>query len=90
VEKHGRAVQESLRHHAKVGACFSKGDWQQDIHAVAVPMRLEVDSETLVFTCGVPAVLSGHGALEDEAPALQRMVRSVESAYLARRENAAQ
>ncbi|WP_218509094.1 IclR family transcriptional regulator [Variovorax sp. dw_308] len=84
---HGRAVQDSLRRFADAGACFSKGDWQQDIHAVAVPMRLEVDSETLVFTCGVPAVLSGRRMLEDEvAPALQRLVREVESAWLAHHE----
>lgn len=83
-KKHGRAVQASLRNFAKAGACFSKGDWQHDIHAVAAPMGLVVDGETLVFTCGVPAVVLGRRTLEDDvAPALLHMVREVERAYLA-------
>lgn len=83
-KQHGRTVQESLRNYAAVGACFSRGDWQQDIHAVAVPMQRIVDGETLVFNCGVPAVLLGQGTLEtDLAPRLLGMVRAVERAYLA-------
>jgi DNA-binding IclR family transcriptional regulator len=83
-QKHGRAVQAALRSFSKVGVCFSQGDWQHDIHAVAAPMRLAVDGETLVFTCGVPAVVLGLRTLEDDvAPALLHMVREVERAYLA-------
>lgn len=83
-KQNGRAVQESLRHYGAVGACFTRGDWQQDVHAVAVPMQLIVDDETLVFNCGVPAILLGRRTLEtDVAPKLLAMVRDVESAYLA-------
>lgn len=86
-KQHGRAVQESLRNYGVVGACFSRGDWQQDVHAVAVPMQLMVDGETLVFNCGVPAVLLGQRTLAtDVAPRLLDMVRDVERAYLAQQD----
>lgn len=83
-KQYGHIVQESLHNYAAVGACFSRGDWQKDVHAVAVPMQLIVDGETLVFNCGVPAVRLGKRTLEtDLAPRLLDMVRNVERAYLA-------
>ncbi|MGT2434206.1 IclR family transcriptional regulator (plasmid) [Cupriavidus basilensis] len=83
-KRHGRAVQASLRRFSEAGACFSQGDWLHDIHAVAAPMRVVVDSETLVFTCGIPAVVLGRRTLADDvAPALLHMIREVERAYQA-------
>lgn len=87
-KKHRRAVQESLRNYEVTGFCISRGDWQQDVHAVAVPMQLVVDGETLVFNCGVPAVLLGESTLEaDLGPRLLHMVRDVEHAYLAQQDS---
>lgn len=85
--QHSHTVQASLRNYGAIGACFSHGDWQQDIHAVAVPMQLIVEGETLVFNCGVPAVLLGEGTLEtDIGPRLLCMVREVERAYQAQQD----
>ena len=85
--QHSRTVQASLRNYGAIGACFSRGDWQQDIHAVAVPMQLIVEGETLVFNCGVPAILLDRRTLEtDVAPKLLDMVRDVEIAYLAQQD----
>lgn len=64
------------------GFCLSLGDWQRDIHAVAVPMRVPIDGETLVFNCGVPAVRLAPTRLERQiGPRLVRMVREVERAW---------
>lgn len=83
-EKHRSAVQDAIRNYEEKGFCISRGDWQQDVHAVGVPMRLVVDGEILVFNCGVPAVLLRPRALEtDLGPRLVRMVRDVEQASLA-------
>ncbi|VTU45402.1 IclR family transcriptional regulator [Variovorax sp. PBL-E5] len=88
-KKHRGAVQASLRSLEATGACVARGDWQQDVHAVAVPMQRVVDGETLVFNCGVPAVLLGRRTLEtDVGPRLVRMVRDVERAYLAQQRTA--
>lgn len=66
------------------GFCLGRGQWQQDVHAAGVPMRVPIDGETLVFNCGVPSVLLGARTLEREiGPRLVRMVREVERAYLA-------
>lgn len=35
------------------GYCVSRGEWQQDVHAVAVPMPTPLDGEILVFNCGM-------------------------------------
>ncbi len=83
-EQHHHAVQESQHDFQTIGACFSRGEWQQEVHAVGVPMRLIIDGEILVFNCSVPAVLLGQRKLAvDVAPRLVDMVRSVERAYQA-------
>lgn len=88
-KKHGRAVQQSLRSYQANGACFARGDWQLDVHAVAVPMQLVVDGETLVFNCGAPAMLLDQHTLgADLQPKLVRMVRDVEHACLAQQNTA--
>ncbi len=83
-KQYGRTMQESLRQHPAFGVCYSLGDWQQDVHAVAAPMQLIIDGEILVFNCGVPAVLLGKHSIEtDIAPRLLEMVSNVERVYLA-------
>ncbi len=79
---HRQPLQATLADFADQGFCVARGEWQQDVHAVAVPMRLPVDGETLVFNCGVPAVLLGPRTLEDDlGPRLARMVRAVERGW---------
>ena len=63
------------------GFCMARGDWQRDVHAVAVADALLIDGETLVFNCGVPAVLLGPQTLEAGGRARPGpMVREVERA----------
>jgi DNA-binding IclR family transcriptional regulator len=62
------------------GFCVSRGDWRADVHAVAVPVAIAQDGETLVFNCGVLAARLKPRALEkDVGPQLVRLVRSVEA-----------
>lgn len=79
---HRQSLQATLADFAAQGFCAARGEWQLDVHAVAVPMRLTVDGEILVFNCGVPAVLLGPRTLHDElGPRLVEMVRAVERAW---------
>lgn len=65
---------------AQKGYCLSRGDWQADVHAVAVPMKMAIDGEILVFNCGVPAIRPGARQLESAlAPKLLRLVRRIEA-----------
>ncbi|MEJ8854453.1 IclR family transcriptional regulator [Variovorax robiniae] len=78
------AVLAELEAFPRRGFCLGLGDWQRDVHAVGVPMRVPVDGETLVFNCGVPAVQLGPRTMEEViGPRLVRMVREVEQAWLA-------
>jgi len=71
----------SVNSFRRTGFCVSLGDWRGEIHAVAVPMRVAIDGETLVFNCGVPALHLRPGALEREiGPQLKAMVRNAEQA----------
>ncbi|MBB5215615.1 IclR family transcriptional regulator [Parapusillimonas granuli] len=61
------------------GYCVSEGDWQADVHAVGVPLRMPVDGERLVFNCGVRVERLGAGGLRKEvAPKLRAMVDHIE------------
>lgn len=61
------------------GYCISEGDWLSDVHAVAVPMRRQVDGRVLVFNCGVPLSRLRPGVLRTRiAPRLCKLVARVE------------
>lgn len=71
-----RAVRDLQQH----GFSISRGDWRPDVHAVAVPVRIEQEGETLVFNCGVLATRLKPRALEREVgPQLVRLARAVEA-----------
>ena len=46
-ERCAGAVAQACDDLAALGFCRSRGDWQRDVHAVAVPMRAETDGEIL-------------------------------------------
>ncbi|WP_420993573.1 IclR family transcriptional regulator [Cupriavidus sp. 30B13] len=78
---HGAALDQAARDLATHGFCLSRGEWQPDVHAVAVPMRDPIDGDVLVFNCGVPGARMTPRKLErDMGPRLLRMVRGVEAA----------
>lgn len=74
------AVEQACGDLAQKGYCLSRGDWQADVHAVAVPMKVAIGGEILVFNCGVPAIRPGASQLESTlAPKLLRLVRRIEA-----------
>ncbi|MFC7516731.1 IclR family transcriptional regulator [Herbaspirillum sp. GCM10030257] len=65
---------------AEKGYCIARGEWQQDVHAIAVPMRTAVDGEILVFNCGVlTGRLKGKTIESKLAQGLLDMVKQVEA-----------
>lgn len=54
LQTHGAAWERALHDWNTKGYCLSFGDWQADVHAVAVAMRDPIDGDYLVFNCGVP------------------------------------
>lgn len=61
------------------GFCISPGAWRADVHAVAVPMQVPQQGETLVFNCGVLTQRLSPQMLESKVgPALVALVRAVE------------
>jgi DNA-binding IclR family transcriptional regulator len=74
------AVERACEDLAQKGYCVSRGDWQTDVHAVAVPMQVPIDGEILVFNCGVPAIRASVRQFESVlGPKLLRLVRRVEA-----------
>lgn len=77
---HADIVEQARRDLAEKGYCISRGEWQQDVHAIAVPMRTPVDGEILVFNCGVlTGRLKGKTIEERFGRRLIEMVRQVEA-----------
>lgn len=50
---------------ARLGFCFSLGEWKADVHAVGVPLPLP-DGSVLALNCGGPAFLLDRARLEDD------------------------
>lgn len=75
----GPSVAAAIDDLATLGFTRSAGDWLPDVHAVAVPMRRQIDGESLVFNCGVPAARMTQAKLEREmGPRLIDLVASVD------------
>jgi DNA-binding IclR family transcriptional regulator len=79
---YGEALDSARDDLATRGYCISHASWQRDVNAVAVPMTVPIDGETLVFNCGVPTARLTARQLERKvAPRLIRLVRQVEMEY---------
>lgn len=62
------------------GFCLSRGEWRSDVQAVAVPVRIPQEGETLVFNCGVLTARLEPRQLEQQVgPRLVALVREVEA-----------
>ncbi len=80
-QQYGAQVQQALHDYQQTGACFSYGDAQKNAYGVGVPLCAQVDAETLVFNCAVPAQSAqGRRLIDDIAPRLLTMVSKVEIA----------
>jgi DNA-binding IclR family transcriptional regulator len=62
------------------GFCISRGEWRSDVHAVAVPVEIPQEGETLVFNCGVLTARLEPRQLEQQVgPRLLALAREVET-----------
>ena len=66
---------------AKHGFAMSAGEWQEDVHAVGVALKLNDGTGPYAFNCGAPAFrFTEERLLNDIGPRLVAMVRNIEQA----------
>jgi DNA-binding IclR family transcriptional regulator len=66
---------------AKHGFAVSAGEWQDDVHAVGVALKLNDGTGPYAFNCGAPAFrFTEERLLNDIGPRLVAMVRNIEAA----------
>jgi DNA-binding IclR family transcriptional regulator len=74
IERAGEAV-------AKYGFAISAGEWQDDVHAVGVALKLNDGTGPYAFNCGAPAFRFTEDRLRNDiGPRLVAMVRNIEAA----------
>jgi DNA-binding IclR family transcriptional regulator len=74
IERSGEMVE---RH----GFTISAGEWQDDVHAVGVALKLNDGTGPYAFNCGAPAFrFTEDRLLNDIGPRLVTMVRNIEAA----------
>jgi DNA-binding IclR family transcriptional regulator len=74
IERSGEVV-------AKHGFSISAGEWQDDVHAVGVALKLNDGTGLYAFNCGAPAFrFTEDRLLNDIGPRLVAMVRNIEAA----------
>ncbi|MDQ9021811.1 IclR family transcriptional regulator [Acinetobacter sichuanensis] len=77
--KINRDLDKAFKDYQDYGYCFSIGEWQKDVNAVAVPYYNEQHG-LLVFNCGGPSFILNREKLEDDiAPRLLHMVNNIHS-----------
>jgi len=68
---------------AKHGFAMSAGEWQDDVHAVGVALKLNDGTGSYAFNCGAPAFrFTEERLLNDIGPRLVAMVRNIEAALV--------
>src|SRR5215469_13819306 len=66
---------------AKHGFAISAGEWQDDVHAVGVALKLNDGTGPYAFNCGAPAFRFTEDRLRNDiGPRLLTMVRNIEAA----------
>lgn len=74
-------IERSAETVAKHGFAMSAGEWQDDVHAVGVAMKLNDGTGPYAFNCGAPAFrFTEQRLLTDIGPRLVAMVRQIEAA----------
>ena len=62
--------------------CHSRGDWQKDVHAISVPLRLPQGEQQVALNCTLAAYRMPKDKLTAEvAPMLLDVVRQLEAAH---------
>lgn len=76
--RHG--VEQALRDVRELGVCCSFGDWQQDVNAIAIPVRPGGGLPPMAINCGAPAyMVSKEFLLEQVRPRLIALGRELET-----------
>jgi DNA-binding IclR family transcriptional regulator len=66
---------------ARTDFAISAGEWQEDVHAVGVPLKLNDGTGPYAFNCGAPAsAFTEDRLINDIGPRLVTMVRNIEAA----------
>jgi DNA-binding IclR family transcriptional regulator len=66
---------------ARYGFAISAGEWQDDVHAVGVALKLNDGTGPYAFNCGAPAFRFTEDRLvNDIGPRMVAMVRNIETA----------
>jgi DNA-binding IclR family transcriptional regulator len=66
---------------ARHGFTVSAGEWQEDVHAVGVALKLNDGTGPYAFNCGAPAFrFTEERLMTDIGPRLVAMVRKIEAA----------
>ena len=74
IERSGETV-------ARYGFATSAGEWQDDVHAVGVALKLNDGTGPYAFNCGAPAFrFTEDRLMNDIGPRLVAMVRNIEAA----------
>ena len=72
-------IEQGFKDYQDRGFCISAGEWQNDVHAVGVPMPGFGGEQVMAFNCGGPAFLLSREKLEsDLGPRLVALVKTVE------------
>src|SRR5258707_1459565 len=73
IERAGETVQ-------RYGFAISAGEWQNDVHAVGVALKLNDGTGPYAFNCGAPAFRFTEERLRNDiGPRLVAMVRNIEA-----------
>src|SRR5258705_12407949 len=77
----GDGIERSGETVAKYGFAISAGEWQNDVHAVGVALKLNDGTGPYAFNCGAPAFrFTEDRLMADIGPRLVTMVRKIEAA----------
>lgn len=74
-----KGLEAALRQYRELGCCSSIGDWQRDVNAIAVAVRMGGGLPPMAINCGGPAILLSPEFLMNEVrPQLIDAVRRLE------------
>lgn len=67
---------------ASHGLCISRGDWLADVHAIAVPLQMNLQGERLILNCGLAARRLPEEALQKHiGPQLLKLAAHIEAEW---------
>ncbi|OJW65754.1 MAG: hypothetical protein BGO65_13315 [Afipia sp. 64-13] len=76
-----RGIEAACEEYTKFGYCSTIGDWEPNINAVGVPLRLP-NGQVLAFTCGGPSSRIQPGMIPDLGDRLRQLAAGVQMVHL--------